>query len=170
MKRGKLWMLGLAACALVAAAGVACGDDDEGDETPAAASPTAAAATLPAGDGNVVEVLLTEFSVLPDKSSVPAGEVTFQATNEGPDDVHEFVIISTDLAADALPTAEDGSAIEDDLEVVDEIEDIPVGETQEVTVDLDAGSYVLICNIVEEEDGVVESHYQLGMRRAFTVE
>jgi hypothetical protein len=29
---------------------------------------------------------------------------------------------------------------------------------------------VLICNIVEEEDGVTESHYQLGMRRAFTVE
>jgi hypothetical protein len=38
-------------------------------------------------------------------------------------------------------------------------------------VDLESGSYVLICNIVEkEEGGEVESHYQNGMRTEFTVE
>jgi len=37
-------------------------------------------------------------------------------------------------------------------------------------VDLDAGNYVLICNIVEEEDGETVSHYQEGMRTPFTVE
>ncbi|MEX2247280.1 MAG: hypothetical protein WEC75_11405 [Dehalococcoidia bacterium] len=169
MKHGTIWMLGLAACALVAAVGVACGDDDDG-VTPAPATPTSAAATPSGGDETVVEVLLNEFSVLPDKNSVPAGEVVFQATNEGPDDEHEFVIIRTDLAADALPTAADGSVIEEEVDVVDEIEGLPVGETEEVTVDLEAGSYVLICNIVEEEDGETESHYQLGMRRALTVE
>ena len=53
------------------------------------------------------------------------------------------------------------------MEVVDEIEDIPVGETQ-VTVDLAAGSYVLICNIYSEDEN--EAHYAEGMRIAFTVE
>jgi uncharacterized cupredoxin-like copper-binding protein len=162
-------VLGLAACVLLVA-GTACGDDDEGDETPTGASPTSAAAT-PSDGGETVEVLLNEFSVLPDPDSVAEGEVTFRVTNEGPDDVHEFVIIATALEADALPTVEDGSVDETGVEVIDEIEDIAVGDTQEVTVDsLEAGPYVLICNIVEEEDGVTESHYQLGMRRAFTVE
>ena len=31
------------------------------------------------------------------------------------------------------------------IEVIDEIEDIPVGETQELTVTLEAGNYVLLC-------------------------
>ena len=33
-----------------------------------------------------------------------------------------------------------------------------------------AGSYVFICNIAEIEDGALESHYEEGMRVAFTVE
>ena len=161
MVRNNLRFLALAACVLLAATAVACGDDDDdedGGETPAA------------GDGNVVEVQVAEFSVIPDPSTVSAGEVTFRVTNDGPDDVHEFVIISTDLDDEDLPKADDGSVLEDDLEVVDEIEDIPVGETQELSVDLPAGSYVLICNIVEEADGEIEAHYSLGMHRAFTVE
>jgi uncharacterized cupredoxin-like copper-binding protein len=56
------------------------------------------------------------------------------------------------------------------IEPVDEVEDIPSGGSGELTVDLEEGSYVLFCNIVqEEEDGEVESHYQNGMRTAFTV-
>jgi hypothetical protein len=39
-----------------------------------------------------------------------------------------------------------------------------------LTVDLDAGSYALICNIVEEEEGEPEAHYAEGMRADFTVE
>jgi len=36
------------------------------------------------------------------------------------------------------------------------------------TVDLEAGSYVLICNIFDDAEN--EAHYQEGMRTAFTVE
>ncbi len=43
---------------------------------------------------------------------------------------------------------------------------IAVGETKDLTISLAIGDYVLICNMVE--DG--ESHYQEGMRTAFTVE
>lgn len=136
---------------------IACGDDDDED----------------GGDGggdNEIGVTLQEFSVVPDADSVEAGEVTFNVENVGPDDVHEFVVVKTDLDPDALPTADDGSVDEEGtgVEVIGEIEDIPVGETQTLTVDLEAGAYVLICNIYDLDED--EAHYEEGMRTAFTVE
>lgn len=139
--------------------------------TKAATTPSATTGATQAPAGAVIAVTLNEFAVALDKDTVPAGKVTFRATNEGPDDAHEMVIIRTDLAPGALPTAADGSVPEDAIDLVDEIEEIAVGESDELTVDLKAGSYVLICNIVQTEaDGTIESHYQKGMRRALTVE
>ena len=144
----------IAVLALVAGA---CGDDDGGEET---------------GAGGAIEITLQEFAVLPSPDSAPAGEVTFNATNIGPEDVHEFVVFATDLAPDALPTAPDGSVDEtgEGVELIDEIEDIAVDATPTLTVTLDAGSYVLICNIVEEEGAETILHYQQGMRVGFTAE
>jgi hypothetical protein len=124
------------------------------------------------GGGGTLEVTLQEFSVIPAEESVSAGEVTFDVTNDGPDDPHELVVIRTDLAPDALPTTDEGGVDEEGegIEVIGEIEEFPPGESQSGSFDLDAGSYVLICNIVEEEDGVVEAHYQQGMRTALAVE
>jgi uncharacterized cupredoxin-like copper-binding protein len=121
-------------------------------------------------EGSTVAVTLQEWAVVPDVESAPAGSVTFNVTNEGPDDVHEFVILGTDLAPDALPTDETGTVDEagEGIEVIDEIEDIAVGDSGSVTVDLEAGSYVLLCNIYTEEEA--EAHYTMGMRTAFTVE
>jgi len=123
-------------------------------------------------DETTVDVTVQEFAVIPASSSAPAGDVTFDVTNEGPDDTHEFVVFKTDLAPDALPTVADGSVDEEGegLELIDEIEDIAVGDAPTLTVTLDAGSYVFICNIVEEEGGETIAHYQQGMRVAFTVE
>jgi uncharacterized cupredoxin-like copper-binding protein len=119
--------------------------------------------------GGTVDVTLQEFAVVPSESSVDAGEVTFEATNDGPGDPHELVVIQTDLAIDALPTDENGAVDEagEGITVLDEIEEFPPGETQSLTLDLDAGSYVLICNIWDEDEQ--ESHYQEGMRVALTV-
>jgi hypothetical protein len=44
-----------------------------------------------------------------------------------------------------------------------------VGKTESKAFDLAAGGYVLICNVVEKDEGKTEAHYQLGMRTAFTV-
>jgi uncharacterized cupredoxin-like copper-binding protein len=136
-----------------------CGDDDEGEATGATG-------------GTTVDVTLQEFAVLPAQESASAGDVTFAVTNEGPEDTHEFVVFKTDLAPEALPTASDGSVDEEGegVELVNEIEDIAVGDTPTLTVSLDAGSYVLICNIVEEEGDETIVHYQQGMRTGFTVE
>jgi uncharacterized cupredoxin-like copper-binding protein len=121
---------------------------------------------------STVQVTLQEFSVIPAEESSSAGEVTFEVENAGPNDPHELVVVRTDLAPDALPTADDGSVDEggEGMEVLGEVEEFPPGETREQTFDLDAGNYVFICNVVEEEDGTTEAHYEMGMRTGFTVE
>lgn len=121
------------------------------------------------GGATTVAVTLQEWAVVPAADSAPAGDITFDVTNEGPADIHEFVVIRTDLDPADLPTDADGVVDEEGegMEVIDEIEDIPVGESQSVTVPLDAGSYVLVCNIWSADEG--EAHYAMGMRTAFTV-
>ena len=80
----------------------------------------------------------------------------------------------TDLEPGDLPTqGEVGSVDEagEGVALIGEIEDIAVGDSPSVTLNLEAGNYVFICNIVEEEEGgELESHYQEGMRTAFTIE
>jgi uncharacterized cupredoxin-like copper-binding protein len=117
-----------------------------------------------------VEVSLQEFAVIPATDSAPAGSVTFMVTNEGPDVVHEFVIVRTDLEPGDLPTDEHGVVDETstELEVVAVVEDMAVGNGAEFTVDLEPGSYVLLCNVFVAEDEA--AHYAMGMRTAFTVE
>ena len=122
-------------------------------------------------DGGTVDITLEEFAVGASTSSVAAGEVTFNATNEGPNDPHELVVIKTDLGITELPTSEDGSVDEEGegIEVIGEIPEFDVDTSESATYELDAGAYVLICNVVEVEDGAPESHYQEGMRTALTV-
>ena len=163
-RRGGASVAALAVLFLVAAA---CSSDDDGGSTGSTGG-TAGTGSTSTGGGTSVDVTVQEFAVLPAQESAPAGEVTFNVTNTGPEDTHEFVVFKTDLAPDALPTAPDGSVDEEGegLELIDEIEDIEVGDTPSLTVSLDPGSYVLICNIVESG----EVHYTSGMRTAFTVE
>jgi uncharacterized cupredoxin-like copper-binding protein len=161
MKAGRL-LRALVAPPMIAAIVGACGPG--GTTT----TPTAAGATT--GAGTTVEVTLQEWAVVPGAPSTAGGDVTFVVMNAGPEDVHEFVIVRTDLDPGALPTDETGAVVESGqgIEVVDEIEDIPVGETQEVTANLGPGSYALICNIYDETEQ--EAHYQLGMRVGFEVQ
>jgi iron uptake system component EfeO len=133
------------------------------------ASPSAAAASPSAagGGGTTVPVALQEWSVLPASASAPAGSVTFQVTNTGPEDVHEFVVLKTDLDPGVLPVDETGAVTEagEGIEVIGEIEDVAVGATPELTVTLAAGKYVLLCNIYDETEK--EAHYKMGMRTPF---
>lgn len=136
----------------------ACGGDEEAETTAAPAG----------GGGATVNVLLSEFIVDPSPASVPAGQVTFVAKNEGKEE-HELVIVKTDLAPEKLPTKDDGSVDEEGagVTVVDEIEEFEPGGTERLTVKLDPGKYVLLCNIVDEEG---EAHYEEGMHAAFSVQ
>jgi len=122
-------------------------------------------------DETVVSASLREFEVDLSRTSVPEGSVTFEVMNDGTEE-HEFLVIRTDLAEDALPTEEDGSYLENGpgTVLVDEIEEIQPGEAAELTLDLHAGTYVIICNRVEvEADGETEAHYALGMHTSLLV-
>ena len=143
----------------------ACSSDDGG-------STSVSGASTGATDGGAVDVTVQEFAILPSSESAPAGDVTFNVTNDGPDETHEFVVIKTDLAPSELPTGADGSVDEEAaaLEPIDEIEDIAVGDTPSLTVSLEPGSYVFICNIVDEQGGKTVAHYQQGMAASFTVQ
>lgn len=138
----------------------------------AVASPIAVLAGCGDDGGETVDVSLSEFSIEPDKDSVDAGEVTFALDNQG-GETHEFLVVEA-ASADDLPVDEDGAFDEEafgEENVVDEVEDLESGATEDLTVDLDAGDYVLLCNLVEEEEtGEVESHFVEGMHATFTVE
>ncbi len=129
--------------------------------TASPAPPTTAAGT--------VVVTLQEWAVVAGSASAPAGTVTFDVTNQGPADVHEFVVIKTDLDAGSLPTDATGTVSEDGegIEVKGEIEDLAVGANEQLELELEAGKYVLLCNIYSAEEQ--EAHYKMGMRTAFTV-
>ncbi len=159
MQKKRWFMLAGVLAALVALAVVAaaCSDDDDGDEAHIATEP---GATEPADQETLVDVTMAEFSVTPSVESVPAGTVTFVARNTGAID-HNFRLIKTDLAPDALPT-DAGLADESQLDVIASTEDFGAGESRDVSADLEPGSYLLICNFV--------GHYESGMTVAFTVE
>ena len=154
MMNGRSGWRVLAMVVAVALAAAACGGDD--DEAGSSAG--------------AVGVTVQEWGVIPDADSTDAGDVTITVTNKG-EETHEFVVVKTDLDVLDLPTADDGSLDEEGegVEAVDEIEDISPASSRELTVDLEPGNYVFLCNIVEEEDGETVSHFANGMRAAFTV-
>jgi uncharacterized cupredoxin-like copper-binding protein len=125
--------------------------------TSSAAPSAAPSASAPAAGSIAVE--LSEWKVVPSTATAAAGPVTFAVTNKGTQ-IHEFVVVKTDMKADALPVA-DHKIDESALTPVDEIEDIEVGAAPTLDVTLDAGHYVLLCNI--------ETHYEQGMHADFDV-
>jgi hypothetical protein len=139
-------------------------EDDTDGETPGATEPSGAAAT--------VETRLSEYAIVPDPASVPAGSVTFNANNVG-GATHEVHVFRTDLAPDALPTNDDGSVDEEGegIEEAGHIEEFEAMSSESGTFELEAGAYVLICNVIDEAaDGTTTSHYAEGMTVAFTVQ
>jgi uncharacterized cupredoxin-like copper-binding protein len=149
----------LAIALLGAAVLVACGGDDD-DDGGGTGGGTAAATAAASDEEAPINVTLTEWALEVDEEHAHGGEVTFNVANKGAVP-HDLVVIRTDLAADALPTAS-GAVDETKVEIAGRSGVFTGGETKTVSIDLAAGSYVLICN--------VPAHYDLGMRIAFTVE
>jgi uncharacterized cupredoxin-like copper-binding protein len=138
----------IAAAALALVGGAGC-----------ASSSSSSSSSAGGSDAGGVSATEKDFEIDLSSSTGSAGSVTFNISNEGPS-THEFVIVQTDDAPDALPT-KDGAVDEDKLTVVDEQEDIAPSTTATLTTDLEAGSYVIICNI--------PGHYEAGMHAGFTV-
>lgn len=91
----------------------------------------------------------SHFTLVLDKNSESAGAFTFTPTNTGPT-AHEFGVFKTELAPDALPLVSDKSKVDENgegLDHIDEIQDLNVGDTKSLSVNLEPGAYVFICNL-----------------------
>jgi len=153
----------------------ACGDDGEGDVTPTPEpSPTEEATGTPGPDGETATptvapadstagMSLVEWAVRPDKTRARPGTVTFLVRNEGTV-THQFLVIRSDIEKDELPRNGDKGVDLSDLDVVGSIDAIAPGGNDEVTVDVEEGQYILLCNLFAGE-----SHYLNGMYNEFEV-
>ena len=113
-----------------------------------------------------VDVALTTYKITLSTDSVSAGQIIFHVHNDATDLKHEFVIFKTDLAPDQLPLTAESTVDESGAGVthIDEVE-VEAGQSADLTVTLEPGNYVLVCNINDNN----EMHYMHGMRIAFTV-
>jgi uncharacterized cupredoxin-like copper-binding protein len=111
-----------------------------------------------------LQIDLADFSIELSTDTLPAGDLTFAASNAGPS-THEFEVFSmpaeTDL--DQLEIVNDVANVDAaGMTVVDEIEDIVAGTSAELNLSLEPGTYAVICNLPE--------HFAQGMHASFTVE
>lgn len=106
---------------------------------------------------SAVTVVLAEWTLVPSATTVRAGKVTFQVTNDGAIE-HEFVVLRTDSHHHAL-TVKKAVAVETGRQ--GEIAKIVPGEERSLTLNLKPGKYVLICNLL--------GHYKAGQYAALRV-
>lgn len=130
-----------------------------------AASPSSSGTTTAAATGGAVSVSLNQWTITPSATTVPAGSVTFDVSNDGTI-THEFVVLQTDTPASDIPIKSfEGEAdrINEDTAGtnVGETGDMEAGATQSLTLDLAPGHYVFVCNL--------PGHYGQGMQIDFTV-
>ncbi len=158
-----------AACALLAGA---CGDDAD-EVAGAPAGPFTGCEIVSGSADTPVATLrgeLGDYVVGLSAGTVKAGAVRFEARNVG-QRPHELVVVKgADVAS--LPRDKDGSMAEEklpDLALAGEIEEFPTGEACAGTFDLEPGSYVVFCNLVEKVGGTKVVHLQKGMATTLTV-
>lgn len=112
--------------------------------------------------GQVINVEEVSFQIHMSQDTARAGPITFHVVNGADDMLHEFIIIQTDASAAELPTDEmTGRVKEEAVTIIAAAEDIPPSNSRDITVNLAAGHYVMVCNL--------PGHYLQGMRIDFTV-
>lgn len=148
----QFWALAAGILLLLSFGLVGCGDDDSDAADSGNQSATAVKATE--GDGTIDL----------DRASSSSGNVEFAIKNAG-ELTHEFIVLKTDIAEDALPLNADQNAVDesgDGVDVVGEKSSIAPGADATLAFDdLANGNYVIICN--------VSGHYGLGMHTSFVV-
>lgn len=127
----------LVLCVSIPLALSACGGDD------ASPSSDSGSSTEAASSGGTADVSIseTEYQLDPSDPTAEAGSVTIEAVNDG-SIVHDLVI--------------EGNGVDE------EIEDLEPGASDEVTIDLDPGTYAIYCSIAD--------HRADGMDGELTVE
>ena len=93
---------------------------------------------------------------------VSSGKVNFVVRNTSASELHELLIVKTDLPLDQFADNADGTKIDETkLTGITEVGDIKPGNTGNLTLDLTPGRYVLFCN--------QEGHFHAGMHAELIV-
>lgn len=128
-----------AASAIVLLAG--CGSSDEPSAQQPSSTPATSASGSPSASGTVVTVTETDFALALSQTTFTPGTYTFVAENNG-NTTHALEI--------------EGPGIEEQ-----ETNDLSPGDSGQLTVDLQAGTYELYCP--------VDGHKDRGMKTEITV-
>jgi len=108
-----------------------------------------------------VNVVVKSYVITPDTLVVPAGKVSFHVSDRDVI-VHEMLVVHAQTKSFGLPYDFSISrVIEDQIQKPGEVPDIQPNSSGDVTLDLPAGRYVLLCNLV--------GHYQAGMHTLIDV-
>lgn len=97
-----------------------------------------------------------------DVAEVPAGEVTFQVTNDSKNMIHEMVLAPVADVSKPLPYISDQEKVDEDAAGhLGEVAELEIGQSGALTMTLKPGKYILYCNI--------PGHYAMGMWTLLTV-
>ena len=122
---------------------------------------------LAAGAPQTVKVVLGDSDVehmtlQVDRTRLQPGKVTFEVTNQSQDQIHEMLVLRTDAAGQPLPyDARNEKVIEENTQDLGEVADLDPGKGGTLTLDLQPGHYILICN--------QPGHFMHGMKADLTV-
>lgn len=102
------------------------------------------------------------LDVRADKTEVPAGKVTFEATNMSKSIVHEMIVSPVPDGSKPLPYDGKMNKVDEDAAGhLGEVSELDPGKTGSLTLTLKPGKYVMFCNI--------PGHYAMGMWATITV-
>ena len=97
-----------------------------------------------------------------DRSSAPAGVVTFKVTNVSKDTIHELIVMYMNDPRKPLPYIDKENRVDEDKAGdKGEVSELDPGQSGTLSVPLRVGKYLLICN--------VPGHYAAGMWTEFEV-
>jgi len=96
------------------------------------------------------------MSIRIDTTAIKAGTVAFDVTNWSRSILHEMLIVSVDNPSAPLPYDYTQAVMpEEQVKILGEVEDVAPNDSKTLELTLDAGSYLLICNL--------PGHFAAGM-------
>lgn len=102
------------------------------------------------------------MGIIASPATAKAGVVTFKVTNDSKDTIHEMIVMYREDPSTMLPYIADEKRVDEDKAGdKGEVSELDPGQSGTLTVNLKAGTYLLICNVA--------GHYAAGMWTKFVV-